>query len=105
MSRADAAGASHSGGGRSRLLLLDGHSMAFRAFFALPVENFGTSTGQSTNAIYGFASMLVKMLREEEPTHVAVAWDLSGPTFRSKEYDGYKDGGRRPRPNSPHRCR
>ena len=66
--------------------------MAFRAFFALPVENFGTSTGQSTNAIYGFASMLVKMLREEEPTHVAVAWDLSGPTFRSKEYDGYKDG-------------
>ena len=92
MSRADAAGASPSSGGRSRLLLLDGHSMAFRAFFALPVENFGTSTGQSTNAIYGFASMLVKMLREEEPTHVAVAWDLSGPTFRSKEYDGYKDG-------------
>src|SRR5699024_4164482 len=92
MSRADAAGASQSGGGRARLLLLDGHSMAFRAFFALPVENFGTSIGQSTNAIYGFASMLVKMLREEEPTDVAVAWDLSGPTFRSKEYDGYKDG-------------
>ena len=93
MTRAGAGGAApESGGGRARLLLLDGHSMAFRAFFALPVENFGTSTGQSTNAVYGFASMLVKMLREEEPTHVAVAWDLSGPTFRSEEYDGYKDG-------------
>ncbi len=66
--------------------------MAFRAFFALPVENFGTSTGQSTNAVYGFASMLVKLLREEEPTHVAVAWDLSGPTFRDEEYEGYKGG-------------
>ncbi|WP_017615896.1 DNA polymerase I [Nocardiopsis salina] len=84
--------ASDSGGRRPRLLLLDGHSMAFRAFFALPVENFGTSTGQSTNAIYGFASMLVKLLREEEPTHVAVAWDLSGPTFRDEAYDGYKEG-------------
>lgn len=84
--------ASGSGGKRPRLLLLDGHSMAFRAFYALPVENFGTSTGQSTNAVYGFASMLVKLLREEEPTHVAVAWDLSGPTFRNEEYDGYKDG-------------
>lgn len=93
MTRAGADGAApESGGGRNRLLLLDGHSMAFRAFFALPVENFGTSTGQSTNAVYGFTSMLVKMLREEEPTHVAVAWDLSGPTFRSEEYDGYKDG-------------
>ncbi|MBR8743457.1 DNA polymerase I [Nocardiopsis sp. MG754419] len=79
-------------GGRPRLLLLDGHSMAFRAFFALPVENFGTSTGQATNAVYGFASMLVKLLRDEEPTHVAVAWDLSGPTFRDEEYDGYKGG-------------
>lgn len=79
-------------GGRPRLLLLDGHSMAFRAFFALPVENFGTSTGQSTNAVYGFASMLVKLLRDEEPTHVAVAWDLSGPTFRHEEYEEYKDG-------------
>ena len=66
--------------------------MAFRAFFALPVEKFGTSTGQSTNAVYGFASMLVKLLRDEEPTHVAVAWDLSGPTFRDEEYDGYKGG-------------
>ncbi|MEU0487978.1 DNA polymerase I [Nocardiopsis sp. NPDC006139] len=79
-------------GGRPRLLLLDGHSMAFRAFFALPVDKFGTSTGQSTNAVYGFASMLVKLLRDEEPTHVAVAWDLSGPTFRHEEYAEYKDG-------------
>ncbi|MBQ1082749.1 MULTISPECIES: DNA polymerase I [unclassified Nocardiopsis] len=83
---------SQADGGRARLLLLDGHSMAFRAFFALPVEKFGTSTGQSTNAVYGFASMLVKLLRDEEPTHVAVAWDLSGPTFRDEEYDGYKGG-------------
>ncbi|GAA0987653.1 DNA polymerase I [Nocardiopsis tropica] len=80
------------GGGRPRLLLLDGHSMAFRAFFALPVDKFGTSTGQSTNAVYGFASMLVKLLRDEEPTHVAVAWDLSGPTFRHEEYEEYKGG-------------
>ncbi|ASU57585.1 MULTISPECIES: DNA polymerase I [Nocardiopsis] len=80
------------GGRRPRLLLLDGHSMAFRAFFALPVDKFGTSTGQSTNAVYGFASMLVKLLRDEEPTHVAVAWDLSGPTFRHEEYAEYKDG-------------
>ena len=93
--------ASGSGGRRPRLLLLDGHSMAFRAFYALPVENFGTSTGQSTNAVYGFASMLVKLLREEEPTHVAVAWDLSGPTFRNEEYDGYKDGRSETPPDFP----
>ncbi|WP_017587218.1 DNA polymerase I [Nocardiopsis ganjiahuensis] len=83
---------SQADGGRPRLLLLDGHSMAFRAFFALPVDKFGTSTGQSTNAVYGFASMLVKLLRDEEPTHVAVAWDLSGPTFRDEEYEDYKGG-------------
>ena len=75
-----------------RLLLLDGHSMAFRAFFALPVEKFTTSTGQSTNAVYGFISMLVKLLREEQPTHIAVAWDLSGPTFRHESYADYKAG-------------
>ncbi|WP_233515313.1 DNA polymerase I [Marinitenerispora sediminis] len=75
-----------------RLLLLDGHSMAFRAFFALPVEKFGTSTGQSTNAVYGFTSMLVKLLREEQPTHIAVAWDRSEPTFRHEAYDDYKAG-------------
>ncbi|GAB3491796.1 DNA polymerase I [Nocardiopsis coralliicola] len=85
-----AAAAPAEGGGR--LLLLDGHSMAFRAFFALPVDRFGTSTGQSTNAVYGFTSMLIKLLREEEPTHIAVAWDLSGPTFRHEEYGDYKAG-------------
>ncbi|GAA3727126.1 DNA polymerase-1 [Spinactinospora alkalitolerans] len=77
---------------RQRLLLLDGHSMAFRAFFALPVEKFGTSTGQSTNAVYGFTSMLVKLLRDEQPTHIAVAWDRSEPTFRHEAYDEYKGG-------------
>ncbi|GAB3461297.1 DNA polymerase I [Streptomonospora sediminis] len=75
-----------------RLLLLDGHSMAFRAFYALPADKFTTSTGQSTNAIYGFASMLIKLLRDEQPTHIAVTWDLSGPTFRHEAYTDYKAG-------------
>ncbi|WP_184075655.1 DNA polymerase I [Nocardiopsis mwathae] len=85
-------GAGGENAGRRRLLLLDGHSMAFRAFFALPVEKFATSTGQSTNAVYGFTSMLIKLLRDEQPTHIAVAWDLSGPTFRHEVYEEYKDG-------------
>nr|KEP24094.1 DNA polymerase I [Georgenia sp. SUBG003] len=75
---------------RPRLLLVDGHSMAFRAFYALPVENFSTSTGQHTNAVYGFLSMLIKLLDEEQPTHLAVAFDLSEPTFRTQEYADYK---------------
>lgn len=75
---------------RPRLLLLDGHSLAYRAFFALPVENFSTATGQNTNAVYGFTSMLVNVLREEQPTHVAVAFDLSRQTFRVQEYAEYK---------------
>ena len=58
---------------KKRLLLIDGHSMAFRAFYALPAENFSTSGGQHTNAVYGFTSMLINVLRDEEPTHVAVA--------------------------------
>ena len=62
---------------RPRLLLLDGHSLAYRAFFALPVENFATASGQHTNAVYGFTSMLVNVLRDEAPTHVAVAFDKS----------------------------
>jgi len=73
-----------------RLLLLDGHSLAYRAFFALPVENFSTTTGQPTNAVYGFTSMLINALRDEAPTHVAVAWDLSAPTFRHEQYAEYK---------------
>ena len=56
---------------RPRLLLLDGHSLAYRAFYALPVENFSTTTGQPTNAVYGFTSMLINTLRDEQPTHVA----------------------------------
>src|SRR5690606_12439045 len=64
----------------------------FRAFFALPVDKFGTSTGQSTNVVYGFTSMLIKLLRDEQPTHIAVAWDLSGPTFRHDSYADYKAG-------------
>ncbi|HEY0903302.1 MAG TPA: DNA polymerase I [Marmoricola sp.] len=75
---------------RPRLLLLDGHSLAYRAFFALPVENFSTVTGQHTNAVYGFTSMLVNVLRDERPTHVAVAFDLSRKTFRLEEYSEYK---------------
>jgi DNA polymerase-1 len=73
-----------------RLLLVDGHSMAYRAFFALPVENFSTSTGQVTNAVYGFTSMLINVLRDEQPDHVAVAFDVSRQTFRSEVYAEYK---------------
>ena len=75
---------------RPRLLLLDGHSLAYRAFFALPVENFSTSTGQPTNAVYGFTSMLINVLRDEQPTHVAVAFDKSRQTFRLEQYADYK---------------
>ena len=72
------------------LLLLDGHSLAYRAFFALPVENFSTTTGQHTNAVFGFTSMLINVLRDEQPTHVAVAFDMSRQTFRLEEYAEYK---------------
>ncbi len=72
------------------LLLIDGHSIAYRAFFALPVENFSTTTGQHTNAVYGFTSMLINVLRDEQPTHLAVAFDVSRQTFRSRLYDQYK---------------
>ena len=75
---------------RPRLLLLDGHSLAYRAFFALPVENFSTTTGQHTNAVYGFTSMLINVMRDEEPTHIAVAFDKSRQTFRLEEYPEYK---------------
>ncbi|TWE12621.1 DNA polymerase I [Rudaeicoccus suwonensis] len=75
-----------------RLLLLDGHSLAYRAFYALPVENFSTTTGQPTNAVYGFTSMLINVLRDEEPTHIAVCFDVSRQTFRAEEYAEYKAG-------------
>ncbi len=77
-------------GTRGRLLLLDGHSLAYRAFFALPAENFSTTTGQPTNAVYGFMAMLINVLRDEQPTHVAVAFDRSEPTFRHEQYVEYK---------------
>ncbi|NCX37741.1 MAG: DNA polymerase I [Actinobacteria bacterium] len=73
-----------------RLLLIDGHSMAYRAFYALPAENFTTATGQHTNAIYGFATMLLSLLSSEKPTHVAVAFDVSRNTFRSEIFPEYK---------------
>ncbi|MEU4253042.1 DNA polymerase I [Amycolatopsis sp. NPDC026612] len=75
---------------RPKLLLIDGHSMAYRAFFALPAENFKTKTGQVTNAVFGFTSMLINLLRDEAPTHLAVAFDLSRKTFRSETFAEYK---------------
>ncbi len=85
-----APGAKVSSPTRSRLLLLDGHSLAYRAFFALPVENFSTTTGQPTNAVYGFTAMLINILRDESPTHVAVAFDVGRKTFRTEAYAEYK---------------
>ncbi len=75
-----------------RLLLLDGHSLAYRAFYALPVENFATKTGQPTNAVFGFTSMLINMLRDEQPTHIVVCFDVSRHSFRSERYADYKAG-------------
>src|SRR5690348_6377108 len=92
MSAPAAAPAGTTTGPRPRLLLLDGHSLAYRAFFALPVENFSTTTGQPTNAVYGFTSMLINILRDEKPTHLAVAFDVGRKTFRSEIYADYKIG-------------
>ncbi|HMT49991.1 DNA polymerase I [Dietzia sp. UBA5065] len=79
------------GPGPSRLLLLDGHSLAFRAFYALPAENFSTASGQHTNAVYGFLSMVANLVTTEEPTHIAVAFDVSRATLhRTAEYPEYK---------------
>jgi DNA polymerase-1 len=75
---------------KAKLLLLDGHSLAYRAFYALPVENFATSSGQHTNAIYGFASMIINLIRDEKPTHIATAFDVSRKTFRSEKFPEYK---------------
>ncbi|WP_373284283.1 DNA polymerase I [Nocardia paucivorans] len=77
-------------GERPTLLLLDGHSLAYRAFYALPAENFKTVTGQTTNAVYGFTAMLINLLRDEKPTHVAAAFDVSRQTFRVEKYPEYK---------------
>ena len=75
---------------RPKLLLIDGHSVAYRAFFALPVENFSTQTGQHTNGVFGFTSMLINVLRDEAPTHLGVAFDVSRQTFRAEIYPEYK---------------
>ena len=71
-------------------MLLDGNSLAFRAFYALPAENFKTQGGLTTNAVYGFTAMLINLLRDEAPTHVAAAFDVSRQTFRSDRYPEYK---------------
>ncbi|WP_216843308.1 DNA polymerase I [Phytoactinopolyspora alkaliphila] len=73
-----------------RLLLLDGHSLAYRAFYALKDANLVTTTGQHTEGVYGFTSMLINVLRDEAPTHVAVAFDVSRQTFRSETFPEYK---------------
>ncbi|MGO2659807.1 DNA polymerase I [Mycetocola reblochoni] len=72
------------------LLVIDGHSLAFRAFYALPVDSFQTSDGQHTNAIHGFIAMLINLLKAEKPTHIAVAFDISRYSFRTREYPEYK---------------
>jgi DNA polymerase-1 len=72
------------------LLLIDGHSLAFRAFYALPIDSFVTRDGQHTNAIHGFLSMLILLLQKEKPTHLGVAFDISRFSFRNREYEAYK---------------
>jgi len=75
-----------------RLLLVDGHSLAYRAFYALKEANLVTSTGQHTEGVYGFTSMLVNVLRDEQPTHVVVAFDVSRRSFRTEQFADYKAG-------------
>ncbi|BDZ50630.1 hypothetical protein GCM10025867_28710 [Frondihabitans sucicola] len=72
------------------LLVIDGHSLAFRAFYALPIDSFVNREGQHTNAIHGFISMLLNLLKNEKPTHLAVAFDISRYSFRTREYPEYK---------------
>jgi len=75
---------------RDCLMLLDGHSLAYRAFYALKDANLVTTDGQHTEAVYGFTSMLVNLLRDERPSNVAVCFDRSEPTFRHESYEAYK---------------
>ena len=72
------------------LLLVDGHSLAYRAFYALPLDNFSTSSGQPTNAVFGFTSMLINAIKDEKPTHLAIAFDVSRETFRREMFAEYK---------------
>jgi DNA polymerase-1 len=76
----------------AKLLLIDGHSIAYRAFYALREVEMSTTTGQPTNAVFGFTSMLINLLRDEEPSHIGVAFDVSRKTFRSEAYAEYKAG-------------
>ncbi|MFY9334923.1 MAG: DNA polymerase I [Mycobacterium sp.] len=71
-------------------MLLDGNSLAFRAFYALPAENFRTKNGLTTHAVYGFTAMLINLLRDEAPTHIAAAFDVSRQTFRAERFPEYK---------------
>ena len=82
--------AGKAGDDQPTLMLLDGNSLAYRAFYALPAENFKTQGGLTTNAVYGFTAMLINLLRDESPTHVAAAFDVSRQTFRSERYPEYK---------------
>ncbi|MFB0927066.1 MAG: DNA polymerase I [Acidimicrobiales bacterium] len=75
----------------AKLMLIDGHSLTYRAFFALPAD-MATTSGQVTNAVFGFTSMLINLLRDHKPDRLAVAFDLPEPTFRHKKYDDYKAG-------------
>lgn len=75
-----------------RIVVIDGHAMAFRAFFALPPESFVNSAGQATNSVYGFCRMIFNIIKNEKPTHMAVAFDLPGGTFRDRIYSEYKGG-------------
>jgi DNA polymerase-1 len=72
-----------------KLALLDGHSLAYRAFYALP-SDLSTASGLVTNAVFGFTSMVIKLLQDERPDAIAVAWDVRGPTFRTEAYEQYK---------------
>ncbi|OBH20942.1 DNA polymerase I [Mycolicibacter sinensis] len=84
------ADAAHDTPTKPTLLLLDGNSLAYRAFYALPAENFKTRSGLTTNAVYGFTAMLINLLRDENPTHIAAAFDVSRQTFRSERFPEYK---------------
>lgn len=84
--------ASQSTDQKPTLMLLDGNSLAYRAFYALPAENFKTQGGLTTNAVYGFTAMLINLLRDEQPSHIAAAFDVSRQTFRVDKYPEYKAG-------------
>src|SRR5438477_11270414 len=74
-----------------KIMLLDGNSLAYRAFFALPTD-MATASGQVTNAVFGFTSMLVNLLKDHKPDSIAVAFDRPEPTFRREQVEGYKAG-------------